>query len=420
MKLIYRLVLFVYHFAAHLAAFSNQKAKQWVNGRKGLLRHVEKTLDPGEQKIWIHCPSLGEFEQGRPVIENLRKSFPAVKIVLTFYSPSGFEIRKNYKGADYVFYLPTDSPENARRWVKAVNPALAVFVKYDFWLYYLQALRSHGTKTILLSGIFRENQHFFGAFPQLGKAMLNCFDHFFVQNTASEKLLKKAGYQAVTMSGDTRFDRVWQLVEDAEDVLFAQTFKGNGKLVVAGSTWPADMQHLLKVIHQSGVEYKWIIAPHQIEDESLRKTEKQIKVSTVRLSEANDELLKSSRVLIVDEIGLLSKIYRYGDIAYVGGGFGKSIHNLLEPAAWGIPVIFGPEHQKFAEAKDLADLGGGFPVTDGTSLEHTFNQLMENEALRLASGKICAEYVKQNSGATRCVMQWLEAQQLFRANGHRS
>lgn len=413
MKLIYRFVLFFYYCAAQLAALSNQKAKQWVNGRKGLLLRVEKTLDAGAEKIWIHCPSLGEFEQGRPVIENLRKSFPGVQIVLTFYSPSGFEVRKNYEGADYVFYLPADSPENARRWIKAVNPALAIFVKYDFWLYYLEALRKHGTTTILLSGIFRENQHFFGSFPQLGKAMLNCFDHFFVQNKTSEALLRKAGYHAVTLSGDTRFDRVSQLVKDPEDVLFAQTFKGDGKLVFAGSTWPADIQRLLPVIHQSPEEYKWIIAPHEISDESLRKTEKQIKLSTVRLSEASDELLKSSRVLIVDEIGLLSKLYRYGDMAYVGGGFGKSIHNLLEPAAWGIPVVFGPEHQKFAEAKDLADLGGGFPVTDGDTLERTFKQLIENETLREKSGEICATYVMQNSGATRCVMQWLEEKHLF-------
>lgn len=409
----YHLGIGFYYWAIRLTALWNPKARKWVDGRKDLLDRIEQLLDPTESKIWIHCPSLGEFEQGRPVIEALRKEYPHRKIILTFFSPSGYEIQEDYAGADHIFYLPMDTRRNAKRMVRAVNPSLTIFVKYDFWLNYLTELKKHGSTTILISGIFRPHQHFFGRFPQIGRKMLDCFDHFFVQDEQSVQLLKNAGYHAVTKSGDTRFDRVKALVERAEPVDNAARLSNGAFTVVAGSTWPADEELLLPLINHSGYQITWIIAPHEISEGHLRQLEKQINKSVVRYSAANKTDLSQHQVMLIDNIGLLSRIYQYADIAYVGGGFGKSIHNILEAAAWGASVLFGPRHEKFAEANALMKAGGAVSINDETELKEAFNLWYRSQEVRQKASASARGYVMGNAGASKMILSWIKDQKVI-------
>ena len=409
MVLLYNLLVKTYALAIRLSALWNPKAKKWIDGRKNLIQQIESLLDPKQKKIWMHCPSLGEFEQGRTLLEALRTQFPETQIVVTFFSPSGYEIQKNYPMADHIFYLPIDSCSNARRMVQAINPSLAIFIKYDFWLHYLEELKHHGTKTILVSGIFRSGQHFFSGFNQIGRRMLSCFDHFFVQDEQSVKLLRKAGYSHVTKSGDTRFDRVKKLVDLAEVIDRIKAFCNDHFTVVAGSTWPADEKFLLPLINNPAYEMKWIIAPHEISETHLHQLEQQIIKPSVRFSNRNESVDVSPDVMLIDNIGWLSRIYRYADFAYVGGGFGKSIHNILEAAAWGAPVIFGPRHEKFAEATGLMVVGGAKSIRSGTELEKVFSEWYSNpQVLNQASEAACT-YVSRNAGATEIVLAWIES-----------
>lgn len=377
-----------------------------------MLQQISEKCNPKVEKIWMHCPSLGEFEQGRPVIEALRKEYPHYPIVITFFSPSGFEVQQNFPGADYVFYLPEDTFANARAFVHAVNPRIALFVKYDFWLHYLKALRNARCSTLLVSGIFRSNQHFFGMFPQLGQAMLQCFDHFFVQNEESVRLLQNAGYDNVTLSGDSRFDRVKLLAEKAETLPIVEQFCRNHFTVVAGSTWPADEALLFPVINQKEGK-KWIIAPHEIGEDHLKSIERKLGVSSVRYSQASHSNLEKAQVLIIDNIGLLSRMYRYASIAYIGGGFGKSIHNILEAATWGVPLMFGPRHEKFEEALELILLGVAREVNRTADIDRYISEYANNRNQLQQVANESQKYVAEKVGATTKILTWIESNKVL-------
>lgn len=416
---LYNLGIFLYTAAMRISSLWHPKAGKWLQGRKGLLPRVESELNPTIPKIWIHCPSLGEFEQGRPLLEALRKSYPDYPIVLSFFSPSGYEVQKNYPEVSAVYYLPSDSKENARRWVQAVNPKLAIFVKYDFWLHYLQELNKHQSTTLLVSGIFRENQHFFGRFPQLGLKMLQGFDHFFVQNERSLKLLREIGFENASISGDTRFDRVANLAKNAEPVEEVKTFAGDHFRIVAGSTWPADEALLYPLINQDDSR-KWILAPHEINSNHLENIESRINFPVVRFSEANDLDLKDFKVLLVDNVGLLSRIYQYGQVAYIGGGFGKSIHNILEAATWGVPVLFGPQHEKFDEARALIELGGAFEVQNSQDIKAKITNWQKYPDQLKEAQNIARNFVADKAGATKMIMAWIDLNNILSKSADKS
>ncbi len=409
---LYNLGISLYTTAMRISSLWHPKARRWLQGRKGLLHQVENELDPTIQKIWIHCPSLGEFEQGRPLLEALRKSYPDYPIVLSFFSPSGYEVQKNYPKASAVYYLPVDSKENAQRWIKAVNPKLAIFVKYDFWLHYLQELRKHQSITLLVSGIFRKNQHFFGRFPQLGLKMLRGFDHLFVQNERSLLLLREIGFENTTVSGDTRFDRVIVLAQDAKPVEEAETFSGGHFTIVAGSTWLADEAILYPLINQDD-DKRWILAPHEINSNHLENIESRIIFPVIRFSKASGNDLKDSKVLLIDNVGLLSRIYQYAHVAYIGGGFGKSIHNILEAATWGIPVVFGPQHEKFDEAQALIELGGAFEVRNSIEVETLIDTWQKHPHQLEEFQKITRNFVTKKAGATKMISAWIDSNNIL-------
>jgi len=415
MAWLYNLGIGLYKLSVQIAAFGNPKAKLWIDGRKNLLLRVEQSCKNINQSIWIHCPSLGEFEQGRPVIEALRKEYPHVPIVLTFFSPSGYEVRKNYDGADYVFYLPTDTSENAHRFATAIKPKLAIFVKYDFWLHHLTELKRRKCPTLLVSGIFRPNQHFFKPWSGIGKQMLNCFDHFFVQDDKSLQLLAGIGFSNVTISGDTRFDRVVALKNDTPEIELAKTFSANHFTIVAGSTWPKDEPGIANWINQNE-DARLIIAPHQINEKGIQAIEKLFDCKSIRFSKVEDNKFYESRVLIIDNIGMLSGLYRYASVAYVGGGFGHGVHNTLEAAVWKVPVVFGPKHQKFKEAITLVKIGAAQVATAKDSIGAIFTRFKNDDSSRIEAGILAGQYVEQNTGATAKIINWIEQNEILLDN----
>lgn len=371
-----------------------------------MLTSVQYTLASNTSPlVWIHCASLGEFEQGRPIIERLRKEFTDYKILLTFFSPSGYEVRKNYPGADYVFYLPFDTPNNARKWVEVTRPSLAIFVKYEFWYNYSEELRKANIPLISASAIFREDQVFFRNIGSPMRSVLRNFSHFFVQNQTSAKLLQSIGINNVTVAGDTRFDRVYEITSSKERILVAEQFKGDEKVMVAGSCWAEDMEVLAAFITETPI--KFIIAPHEISETFLSEIERSIVGKTVRFSKASNEAeLESAKVLLIDNVGMLSKLYRYGEFAYVGGAFGKGLHNILEAACYGIPVFFGNKnYQKFNEARELIMLGGAFEVNDFADLRGKYEMVNTPENFMLAC-EVTRNYVLNNLGATDKVVQY--------------
>lgn len=403
---LYNLGIRVLSVGAHAASLFNQKARAFVSGRKNLLTLVQQTLASNTSPlIWVHCASLGEFEQGRPIIERLRKEFANYKILLTFFSPSGYEVRKNYQGADYIFYLPFDTPNNARRWIEVTRPSLAIFVKYEFWLNYSEELRKAKIPTISVSGIFREDQAFFRSAGGTFRRILRNFDHFFVQNTASAKLLQSIGITNVTVAGDTRFDRVYEITSSKERIEVAEKFKGDDQVLVAGSCWPEDIEVLAPFINETPI--KFIIAPHEISEGFLAEIERSVVGKTIRFSRAtNAEELESAKVLLIDNIGMLSKLYRYGEFAFIGGAFGKGLHNILEAACYGIPVFFGNKnYQKFAEAQELIMHGGAFEVNDFADLRGKYEMVNTPENFMLAC-EVTRNYVLNNLGATDKVIKY--------------
>lgn len=355
--------------------------------------------------VWIHCSSLGEFEQGRPIIERLRKEFASHKILLTFFSPSGYEIRKNYPGADYVFYLPFDTPSNARNWVEVTAPSLAIFIKYEFWYNYAEELRKAGVPLVSASAIFREDQVFFKGYGGLFRKVLRNFDHLFVQNQGSLKLLQSIGITNVTVAGDTRFDRVYEITSSKDSIDVAESFKGDEKVMVAGSCWHEDMEVLVPFINETVI--KFIIAPHEITEPFLQEIERAIDGKTIRFSKASNETeLAEARVLLIDNVGMLSKLYRYGEFAYVGGAFGKGLHNILEAACYGIPVFFGNRnYQKFTEATELIMHGGAFEVNDFADLRGKYEMVNMPENFMLAC-EVTRNYVLTHLGATDKIVHY--------------
>jgi 3-deoxy-D-manno-octulosonic-acid transferase len=394
----------LYHTGIRLAAPFMPKAKAWVTGRQGTWKRLEEKASSLQGCLWIHCASVGEFEQARPVLEAIKHERPALPVLITFFSPSGYNARKDFPLATHVEYLPADSRANARRLQQMVHPKLAIFIKYEFWYHHLLALKEAGVPTYLVSAIFRPSQPFFAWYGAAHRAMLGLFRHLFVQNEDSRKLLASIGVHAVTVSGDTRFDRVHAIVERNETLPRAEAFrKADSKLVlVAGSTWPADEQILFRAL-KDVPDLRLVVVPHELTPAHLSGIAAQAPGPLVRWGDEDN----SARTLLVDRMGYLSRLYKYADITYVGGGFGSGIHNTLEAAVWGKPVIFGPNHHRFAEAHVLIEAGAGFSVKDAMELRKVLERMTRNtEALQHAS-KAAARAVQERAGATQVVVRAL-------------
>ena len=401
MAVIYNILIQLFPVVIFVSSvFGNTKARLWLSGRKDIFARIREQLKPNEKRVWIHAASLGEFEQGRPLIEKIRKLYPEFKIFLTFFSPSGYEIRKNYSGADYVFYLPLDIRSNAKQFIDLVQPEKVLFIKYEFWYNYLTELKSRGIPVYLCSAIFRDNQVFFSWYGVWFRNMLSSFTWFFVQNKLSKSKLETIGFSNATITGDTRFDRVYDIATQSHEIETVQTFVGQRYCLVAGSTWQPDEELLSKYINDSQLPIVYIIAPHEIDGSHILRLENSIQKKSIRFSEIKNNPLTDYQVLIIDNIGILSSLYRYGKVAYIGGGFGKGIHNILEAAAFGLPVIFGPNHNKFQEALDLVNQGGAFAISDFNSIKIRLDTLFTDQKFLIESGLIAENFVKQNVGAT--------------------
>ncbi len=403
MQLLYAASIRIYWICIIIACLFNEKARLWVRGRKNIFGQMDEKVKSGPV-IWFHAASLGEFEQGRPLIEEIRKRYPEYKILITFFSPSGYEIRKNYQGADFIFYLPLDTRHNAVRFVQTVKPSMAIFIKYEFWYNYLSVLKSYKIPVYLVSGIFRQQQVFFRWYGAWFRRLLANFSHLFVQTQESEALLRMINIGNVTVSGDTRFDRVKQISMQAREIEVASVFKNDQVCLVAGSTWPKDEALLIKYFNQPQIMSKLILVPHEIDEPHIQHIISQLKKPFVRFSTAGKDDIADRQVLIIDNIGMLSSLYRYGEIAYLGGGFGKGIHNILEAAVYGLPVMFGPNYAKFNEAVELLRLGGAFSINSYESLQATLDRLLNNPEERKQTGAIAGNYISNNTGATQMII----------------
>ncbi|CAN5404972.1 glycosyltransferase N-terminal domain-containing protein [soil metagenome] len=410
MVALYDVGIFFLRVLYQLAAIFNPKAKAFRDGRSQQVEKFNKVFDgkSTDRWVWFHCASLGEFEQGRPVIEALKLWNPSLKVLLTFFSPSGYEVRKNYESADAVFYLPWDTKKNASWFADNVKPALVVFVKYEFWYHYSAELYKQKIPLISIAAIFRKDQSFFQSYGSLFRTLLGYFNHFFVQNEESVSLLRSIGINDVTLSGDTRFDRVHQIIQQSREIPLAHQFKNNQKVMVVGSAWPADMDVLYSFINENKNSLKFIIAPHEISEEFIDSIENSIDGKSVRYSKAQErEELQNASVLIIDNIGLLSRLYRYGEFAFVGGGFGDGLHNILEAACYGIPIFFGNRrYQKFQEATDLVLRGGAFEVTDFRDLKFKYELLSNHPEKILLAREVTRQYVLENLGATSRIVDY--------------
>ena len=405
MKLLYNIFILIYSISIRIAALFNNKARQWVDGRKNLFSRIEADQLSDNQIIWIHCASLGEFEQGRPVLEMLGTTYADHKIVLTFFSPSGYEVRKDYELADYIYYLPIDTVNNARQFISYIRPKLVIFIKYEFWFNYIDELYRHKIPVIFASVIFRESQHFFKPWGAWFARQLNKVTYLFVQNKKSLELLDSIGIYHAEVSGDTRFDRVIQLPDEPVSFPIVEKFKGNSFLLIAGSTWQPDEKVLYDLLVNSKVNFKVIIAPHLIAKDHITDIKRRFKnFNTVLYSKASTVNLEKIRVMIVDSIGKLAQLYRYADLAYVGGGFGVGIHNLLEASTYGIPVIYGPNYKRFREALELRDNGGGFPIDNSEDCIKVFENLTSNKEAYSNSASAAKQYVHSNAGATLLII----------------
>jgi 3-deoxy-D-manno-octulosonic-acid transferase len=403
---LYNTGIFIFQALAWVAASFNPKARKWVAGRQGWADRLRYQLATNQQPIaWFHAASLGEFEQGRPVMEAFRAQYPTHKILLTFFSPSGYEVRKDYDGADFILYLPADTPENARHFVHLVNPGMAFFVKYEFWYNYLRELKAAKVPVISFSAIFRPNQLFFKPYGSFYRTMLGYFDHILVQNKESVDLLESIGITSVTLAGDTRFDRVAQVAAARKAIPLAKTLKVGIPLLVIGSAWAEDMDVLIPFLNTFDKPLKAIIAPHEIHDTEIENWRGQLKKTSVRFSEVNEQTLSGASFLFIDNVGMLSSLYQYGEFAYVGGAFKQGLHNILEAATFGMPLFFGPEYRKFQEAVDLVNEGAAFPVSNTTELNALFKKQYDDSK---NATRVSREYVQRNIGATTKVMQVVE------------
>ncbi len=405
--MIYNLGIYIYLLGVKVAAWFSRKPAQMVKGHREVFDLLKSKIDRNARYIWFHAASLGEFEQGRPLIERIRKEHPEYKIIQTFFSPSGYEVRKNYDGADIVCYLPFDTPRNVRRFLDLVNPCMAFFIKYEFWQNYLTALQKRSIPTYSVSSIFRPDQIFFRSYGESYAKVLKTFRHLFVQNEESRSLLKSIGAYQVSIVGDTRFDRVLDICRAAKQLPLVEKFKGNALTFVAGSSWGPDEEIFIKYFNEHP-EMKLVIAPHVVSDSHLKEIMEKLNRPCIRYTEATEENVTKADCLIIDCYGLLSSIYRYGEISYIGGGFGVGIHNVLEAAVYGIPVIFGPNNKKFREAQHLLRQKGGFEITGYEDFEQLMNRFLSDEAYLKQSGKAAGDYVSGNAGATDKIMKQIQ------------
>lgn len=407
---------FIYDIGIHLTRFGlqfvapfNEKIKKGIVGRSDTFKILKTVLSKNHKTLWFHCASLGEYEQGLPVFEALRKHYKNHKIVLSFFSPSGYEIRKNSPVADVVIYLPIDTKKNAKRFLDLINPELTVFVKYDIWPNFLNELKNRKCRAILISALFRENQSYFKFYGKPLRHALFAFEHIFTQNEISKELLHSINYDNVTVSGDTRFDRVYSQLELNNSLDFVETFKDNKLCIVAGSTWPEDEDIFANYINNNTTEnLKFIIAPHNIKFSQIKDFQGRLNVKSILFSKKDDKSLKNAQVFIVDTIGILSKIYSYADIAYVGGAMANTgLHNTLEPAVFGVPIIIGGSYSKFPEAKALIENGGMFSISNQQEFDKILNELIENQEKRLKTGSKNLDYIQKNRGAVIQILDYL-------------
>ena len=391
MSILYTISIQLYVIAIRIASLFNSKAKLWIKGRKAIFRKLSEATKEDQDIVWFHCASLGEFEQGKPIIEGYKKKHPAHKILLTFFSPSGYEIRKNYDGGDWVFYLPSDTKKNAKQFISIVNPIKVIFIKYEFWFNYMIELNKKNIPFYSASSIFRKEQSFF-KYDWFAK-QLNTVSRFFVQDQNSKELLKNIGFSNCTVAGDTRFDSVITNTQNAINIPLIEKFSENKTTIICGSTWPNDEALLAKYIKENP-NYNYIIAPHEMQYITVLKNQ----TNALLFSTANNTNIKSSNVLIIDSIGILSNIYKYGNLAYIGGGFGAGIHNILEAVAFGLPVVFGPNYQKFKEANELIELEGAKSISNYSELETSILSFIDFDS------SISKNYIKNNAGATEIII----------------
>jgi 3-deoxy-D-manno-octulosonic-acid transferase len=404
MKVLYNFGIFIFTAITHLISPFNSKAALLVKGRKKWKELIEEKIKPEDRTMWIHCASLGEFEQGRPVIEAIKKESPELKVVLTFFSPSGYEIRKNYVGADCICYLPVDTIRNATKFISLINPEFVIFVKYEFWDNYISELYNKNIPLFLISAIFRPDQHFFKWYGSFFRKMLKKIKIIFVQDQNSYNLLSGIGLNNISLSGDTRFDRVVQITSNARDITQLNLFKGNEKLFLAGSSWRQDEEIIAEYINRYPERMKWVFAPHEIDRQNIERLEKLFVVKCVRFSEFN-ETSSDARVLIIDNIGMLSSAYKYAYISLIGGGFGKGIHNILESACWGVPIMFGPNHKKFREAIDLINEKGAMTFNSYIEFSNILDKWLKDVQFYLKSAKAASFYVNKNTGAANKILK---------------
>jgi len=404
---LYNVGIRLFGLLIRLVARWNPKARQWTDGRKGIFTRLQTTFAHTTEPVaWFHCASLGEFEQARPVIENLNSTDGfRYKILLTFFSPSGYQMRKAYEHADWVFYLPLDTRANARQFLDITQPAVVFFAKYEFWQHYLSEMRRQNIPAILFSAIFRPDQVFFKPYGQFFRNMLACFRHIFVQNEASADLLRSIGLVNVTVAGDTRIDRVCTILQTKKDIPLADVFKNGQLLLVVGSPWPGDLDVVLPLLKQFNAPLKIIIAPHEIREDTLQYIEKTLRKSIIRYSAASEATVSTYQVLLIDNVGLLSSLYQYAEFAYIGGGFSDGIHNILEPTVFGMPVFFGPNYHKFQEASDLIALGAAFSISNTDEFLPVFEEVYHNEPKRQHLAGIARTYIQKNTGATDTVLE---------------
>ncbi len=403
----YNFGIYIYSLLIHLLAPFSRKPRKMMKGHWIVYELLRQQKEDGAKYIWFHAASLGEFEQGRPLIEKIRERYPEYKILLTFFSPSGYEVRKNYRGADIVCYLPLDKPRNVNKFLDIIQPCMAFFIKYEFWKNYLDELHKRDIPVYSISSIFRKEQIFFKWYGGTYRKVLANFDQLFVQNETSKRFLSKIGINKVTVVGDTRFDRVLEIRQEAKDLPLVEAFKGNSMAIVAGSSWQPDEDLFIEYFN-THPDIKLIIAPHVIDENHLVEIISKLKRPYVRYSKANEQNVRNADCLIIDGFGLLSSIYRYGEIAYIGGGFGVGIHNILEAAVYGIPVIFGPKYQKFMEAKQLLEENGAFSIKNNDELSQLLDKMISDTEYLKEVGANADNYVRKNLGASEKILEQIK------------
>lgn len=411
MQALYTFFIQMYGFAVSIAAHFNPKAKLWISGRKNWKNKMKQAISPDDKVIWVHCSSLGEFEQGRPVMEKIKKEFPYHKLAVSFFSPSGYEVRKDYQGADYIFYLPLDTPKNAKQLIKILHPEVLILVKYEYWYNLLKRLQKKDIPVIVISAVIKEDNLFFRPFGSWFRKIIAGIEHFFVQDNDSKNLLESIGIEKVTVSGDTRFDRVKEIREANARVEFIEKFKGNSKLIVAGSTWPDDEEILVKFINEKMPDdWKLIFAPHNIKEKEILSLSEKVIKKTAIYTKSDQNQIENSQILILDTIGMLTKIYAYSDVSYVGGGFTKTgVHNTLEPTVFGVPIIFGPNYENYFEAIDLLENQGAVRFIDQYDFDQKMTNLIENEDERKLRGNAAENYIQGKPNSTELIIDYLKS-----------